>query len=173
MPDLVYQGFLRRQLEESQALAAASDRVRIEPLGHPVPDRYLVRFDCKGLVRERDGSVREAERFEVGIRFPPDYLRHADPAQVLTWLGPANVHHPNISDLVPVICIGEIKAGTPLVTLVERCYQVITYQKVTTVLWNTLNPRAAVWAARAQGRFPVDPRPLRNGSLAPGVEVRR
>ncbi|MGH7560438.1 MAG: hypothetical protein ACRENB_05400 [Gemmatimonadales bacterium] len=161
MVDRVYEGFLRRQLDEARELMDSSDRVHLEPLGSPWPDRYRVRFTCRGLVRAPDGAMRETERFEVGIRFPADYLRRADPVQVLTWLGPMNVYHPNISDIAPVICIGPIKAGTPLVTLVERCYQVITYQKVTTALWNTLNPRAAVWAAAERDRFPVDPRPLR------------
>jgi hypothetical protein len=46
----------------------------------------------------------EAERFVVGIWFPDDYLRAADPFTVLTWLEPRAAFHPNIR--APFMCIG-------------------------------------------------------------------
>jgi len=109
------ESFLIRQREEGLELAASSDLLVLSPLVRPgdaPPQRYLASFRCRGLVRDGAGGVREADRFDVGIWFPSDYLRHADPFRVLTWLGPRQVFHPNISDRAPVICVGRLVPGT-------------------------------------------------------------
>jgi hypothetical protein len=163
--DRVYEAFLAAQRAEGEALAAASDLVTIEPVGSD-SDRYLVRFSCTGLVRTLTGDVAEARRFEVGIWFPPDYLRRAVPWEVLTWLGPRRVLHPNISDRGPFICVGRLSPGTSLVDLVFQCYEIITYQKVTMREDDALNHWACVWARDNQHRFPIDRRPLKRAVRA-------
>lgn len=159
--DPVYEAFLARQYEEGMALAAASDLLDLVPLGGPPPDRYIARFGCTGLVRRPNGSVGEAGRFEVGIWFPSDYLRRAEPWQVLTWLGPREVFHPNISARLPLICVGRLKPGSWLVDLLYQCFEIITYQKVTMREDDALNAAACSWSREHQQRFPVDRRPLK------------
>ncbi len=162
--DRIFDSFLAHQLREGLALSRASDLVEIVPADDELPSRYLARFHCKGLVK-RGSTVEVASRFEVGIRFPPDYLRRADPNGVLTWLGPRNVFHPNISDRVPVICVGPFQPGMSLVDLIYQVYEVISYQKVTMREDDALNTEACVWARRHQDRFPLDRRPLRRRTL--------
>ncbi len=160
MTDVIYESFLRQQLQEGLALSRASDLVELVPTDDELPAKYLARFHCKGLVK-RGSTVEVASRFEVGIRFPPDYLRRADPNAVLTWLGPRNVFHPNISDRAPVACIGAILPANPLVDLLYRVWEVITYRKRTTNEFDALNTAACQYARNHAARFPIDPRPLK------------
>jgi len=163
--DPVLEGFLARQFEEGMALAGASDLLELAAVDGAPPNRYLARFRCKGLVRSQAGKVEEADRFEVGIWFPSDYLRRAEPWQVLTWLGPRRVFHPNISDRLPAICVGRLVPGTPLVDLLYQCFEIITFRKVTMREDDALNPEACAWARDHRQRFPVDGRPLKRRAL--------
>jgi hypothetical protein len=116
-------------------------------------------------VRATDGAVRESDRFEVGITFPPDYLRRIDPFEIVTWLGPRNVFHPNISDRGPFICVGRLAPGMPLVDLLYQVFEIITYQKVTMREDDALNADACAWARRHRDRLPIDRRPLKRRAL--------
>src|SRR2546425_8475902 len=109
----ILDGFLRRQLEQATALEAESDLLDLVPLDPPVRQHYTACFHCTGLVRTPSGEVAEANQFAVAITFPDDSLRRADPFQVLAWLGPREVFHPNINP--PLICVGRIVPGMPLV----------------------------------------------------------
>jgi hypothetical protein len=163
--DVVRDAFLERQYEEGMALAQASDMLRLAPFDGTPPDRYLAEFTCKGLVRSAGGEVEEAGYFLVGIWFPSDYLRRAEPWQVLSWFGPRNVFHPNISDHAPFICVGRLVPGTTLVDLLYQCFEIITYKKVTMREDDALNRSACSWARDNQHRFPIDPRPLKGRAL--------
>jgi hypothetical protein len=121
-------------------------------------------------VRTASGDVTEANRFAVGIAFPHDYLRRADPFQVLTWLGPRNVFHPNISDRAPFICVGRIAPGMPLVDLIYQLHEIITFNKATVCEDDALNHDACAWARHNQHRLPVDTRPLKRRRLEFTVE---
>ena len=169
MIDAVLHAFLRQQLEEGLALAAESDLVSIAPLAPPTggpADRFVVRFTCRGLVRASDGSIVEGHEFAVGIWFPDDYLRTAVPFQVVTWLHPRNIWHPNVSAVAPIICVGHLVAGTSLVDLVYQCWEVITWRKVTMREDDALNRDACQWARANLARLPVDTRPLKRHALA-------
>ena len=169
MTDAIMHAFLRRQREDGLALATESDLVEIAPLDLPAecpPDRFLVRFSCRGLVKEADGSIVEANEFGVGIWFSDDYLRHADPFSVLTWLGPRHVWHPNISARAPAICVGRLAPGTGLVDLIYQCWEIITWNKVTMREDDALNQEACQWARANLTRLPVDTRPLKRRALA-------
>jgi len=166
MTDKILEGYLRRQLEEGIALAESSDLVDLTPADDKgLPQRFAVEFRCKGLVRraDRDDEIVEADRFAVGIRFPSDYLRRVEPMEVLTWLGPRNVWHPNI--LAPVICVGRLAPGTPLVDIVYQVFELITYNKATVREDDALNPAACQWARHNMHRFPIDRRALKRRTL--------
>ena len=171
MNDPILEAFLRRQLSQGLELAGQSDLLDLMPVSSDgrVPDHYFARFHCKGLVRLDTGEVAEASEFHVGIWFPSDYLRHVEPAQVLTWLDPPQIFHPNIR--APAICAGRIVPGTELVDLLYQVFEMITYQN-----WaphDPLNPAAAQWARNHQDLFPVDRRPLRRRKIAIAIQTVR
>jgi hypothetical protein len=160
--------FLDRQRVAGQALADSSDLIDLQesPLA---PPHYVVTFRCRGLVRSAEGLIEEANLFQSGIWFPPDYLRRVDPFDVLRWFGPSNVWHPNISDTMPFVCVGRIAPGTPLVDLIYQLFDMITYNKFTPREDDALNRACCAWARDNQHRLPVDRRPLRRKTF--GLEV--
>jgi hypothetical protein len=164
MTDRIFDAFLARQQLEGSALAQESDLLTLRPTGSPA-DRYRVEFRCHGLVERAPGEVVEADRFEVGIWFPSTYLRVVDPFRVLTWLGPKNIFHPNISATDPIICIGRLAPGTGLVDILYQVHQVITWNKVTMREEDALNWPACQWARQHRDRFPVDRRPLKRRAV--------
>ena len=165
MADRVLAAFLARQEEEGLRFAAESDLLTLVPMGAPA-DRYLVEFRCRGLVECEPGTIVEATCFRVGIWFPSTYLRVADPFRVLTWLGPHNVWHPNISASVPLVCVGRLAAGTGLVDILYQLFEIITWNKVTMREDDALNAAACQWARRHPDRYPVDQRPLKRRAAA-------
>lgn len=164
MTDRVLETFLRRQHKEGLALAAESDLIEVLPLGDPT-DRFVIALSCKGLVQDGPGRIREAEHFEVGIWFPEDYLRRADPFRVLTWFGPLNVWHPNIAFGAPAICVGRLAPGTGLVDIIYQVFEIVTWNKVTMREDDSLNKAACQWARGNLSRFPLDRRPLKRRAL--------
>ena len=152
------------------ALAAASDL--LELTAHPFPPpSSMATFRCKRLVRLADGSIGEADYCQTGIWFPPDYLRRADPFEILRWFGPPNIWHPNISDTMPLICVGRLTPGMPLVDILYQIFEIITYNKYTPREDDSLNKACCSWARQNQHRFPVDSRPLKRRPL--DLEVRQ
>jgi hypothetical protein len=164
MTDRIFETFLARQQDEGLALAAESDLVSLLPLGAPA-DRYVAEFRCRGLVERAPGEIAEADRFHVGIRFPADYLRTANPFQVLTLLGPRNVWHPNTAARASAICIGRLAPGTGLVDILYQLFEILTWRKVTMREDDALNSAACQWARGHRDRFPVDRRPLKRRPL--------
>ena len=161
--DPIYRRFMQRQVEEGMDLARASDILRLRSL--PIsPSHFVAEFHCKGLVRDANGEICEAEHFEVGVWFPDDYLRRADPFEMLRIFTP-RVFHPNVSEEFPLICVGHITPGTPLADLLYRCYDVLTYQKFNARENDALNKAACQWARENRQRFPIDGRPLKRSEL--------
>ncbi len=156
--DRVYEAFLDKQQEDGAALVRASGRVELLPVGRRggAPNRYLASFHCPTLVRRPDGSVTTADRFDVGIFFGPDYLRNVEPHQVVAWLNPEHVLHPNVRP--PFICLGSIGAGTPLVALLYQIFEIATFRNFAT--HDGLNLEACQWARNHLDWFPLDDRPL-------------
>jgi len=165
MHDKILDTFLRAQYEEGMALADASDLLELTPLSEGACDRYLARYLCTGLVRTAEGAIEEAHCFDVAIWFSANYLRRADPFNVVRWVGPREVFHPNISRRLPVICLGRVTPGTPLTDLLYQAFEIITYKKVTMTERDALSFDACVWARENRHRFPVDPRPLKRRRL--------
>jgi hypothetical protein len=155
----IWVAFAERQQQEGMALAAQSDILDLTPLDGPPAQHYRARFKARGLVKNQDGRVVEADTFDVGIRIPEDYLRRAHSGEVLTYLGPhRRPWHPNIRP--PFICM-HLKPSTRLVDLLYACFDLWTWNLYGTAD-NGLNPAASQWARR-QGpdRFPVERRPLK------------
>jgi hypothetical protein len=160
MVDPVLHAFLERQHADAAALCRDSDLVAIAPHGTRV-NRFLVQYSCTGLVQAPSGAIVEASNFFVGITFPPDYLRRAEPFHVVTWLGPPAIWHPNVAPGGAAICVGRLSPGTSLVDLVYQCWEIVTWNKVTMREDDALNSAACEWARHHPERFPVDRRPLK------------
>ncbi len=160
MRDTVFDAFLDAQRQAAEELNERSDLLTVLPFGR---NRFVLEFRCKGLIRTRDGTVREGSEFHVGLRFPPDYLRHVNPLQVVTWLYPANVWHPNVRP--PAVCLGHIAPGTPLVDLAFHLYEMIALYNYAT--HDALNAEAAQWLRNhgAELELPLDRRPLLRRAL--------
>ncbi len=172
--DPVYERFLRRQLEEGMELAGSSDllSLHVPPIA---PPHFLAEFRCKSfgleweLRRMADGSyekvpkIAEAEHFQLGVWFPPDYLRRADPFEMLR-LTP-RVWHPNVSPDLPLICIGRLNPGMRLVDILYQVFDILTYHKYNPRENDSLNKPACAWARANQDRFPTDRRPLKRRVL--------
>ena len=158
--DKILQAFLHRQKIEGEELAGATGNLLdLKPVVGEPPHAYIATFHCKGLVRHPQSAVTVEEQFVVGINFPSHYLRRAEPVEVLTWLAPLEVFHPNIR--APFICVGRLVPGTPLVDILHQCFEIITYNKVTMREDDALNHEACVWARNNQHRFPIDTRTLK------------
>jgi hypothetical protein len=166
--DPILRAFLERQAEDGLALARGSDILELECL--PTGQHFIGHYSCRGLVQERDGTVREADYFRVGFFLGGDYLRTVNPIELLTLFGPPNTYHPNVAFGAPFICVGKIAPGMPLVDLLYQVYEILTYQKLTPREDDALNKEACRWARANQHRFPVDRRPLKRRPLALEME---
>ena len=176
MSDPIFSSFLGRQRDEGMSLARSSDILELfavfqHPLPPHLPVGYRAVFHCSGLVRDPVAGVVPADHFEVGIRFPFDYLRRADPGQVLCLLHPRNVWHPNVALHAPFICAGRLPPGTSLVDILYQVFEILTWRKF--ALGDPLNPEASQWARDNldRGLFPTDPRPLKRRSLGLRLEA--
>ena len=119
--DPIFRAFLERQAEEGRALAQASDILDLECL--PTGQHLIAHYTCRGLVKDRDGMVREAAGFHVGVFFAADYLRSVNPVETLTLFDPLNTYHPNVAFGAPFICVGRIAPGMPLADLLYQVYE--------------------------------------------------
>jgi hypothetical protein len=146
--------FLETQQREAMQLAAESDLLELSVLDL---QHYIATFRCRGLVRNAAGEVSEHDRFTLGIWLPDTYQRIVNPAEILTWFEPAEVWHPNV--MPPFVCLGKIEPNTPLVDLLHRCFEVITFENVG--MGDALNQPAGAWARRNRERFPIDARPIK------------
>jgi hypothetical protein len=169
MQDRILETFLGRQFEEGMALSSESDLLDLVPVGPHPPQRYVACFRCTGLCRHPSGEIVEMNYAEVGIFLPDDYLRRTDPYQILAWLGPSNVWHPNVSDKTPIICLGRLGPGTRLVDILYQLFEIISFKNFAT--GDALNLDAAQWARHHQHRFPTDPRPLKRRILDFSIEL--
>ena len=172
MKDKILKSFLEAQNREGLELARESDLLELYPQGSRPFRCWIARFRCKGLVLTRQGKVSEANDFAVAIYFPDDYLRRAHTAEVLTWLTPGNVFHPNCSPDLPLICIGRMSPGMRLVEILYQVYEIITYRKITMNEGNALNKPACRWARQHTGLFPIDERPLKRQFMHIQVNAR-
>jgi hypothetical protein len=154
----IHTAFLESQGAEARGLR--SDVARLVPIG-PAPHRYYVaEFRCTSVIRAPDGHIGPASGvYRAGIHFPDDYLRRAHAAQVVSWMEPLNIFHPNIAP--PFVCIGRLVPGTKLIDLLFQIYEVVTFFKVTPREDDALNKSACAWARANKRLFPVDRTPLR------------
>ncbi len=167
--DPVFERFLQRQFEEGMQLAQSTDLLSLQ-VPTFTPPHFVAEFRCKSLVRRGEGEIVEADRFVLGVWFPPDYLRRADPFEMLRLFTPG-VWHPNVSPDLPLICIGRTAPGMRLVDILYQVFDILTYHKFNPREDNALNKPACKWARAHRDRFPIDPRPLKRRTLSLEVKA--
>ena len=159
MTNQILESWWTTNIAAAYELASASDRLELQPMHDTMPRHLVAHYRCKGLVRSGSGRIEIADYFVVGMRFPEDYLHRAETFEVLTWLHPLNVWHPNIRP--PGICAGHLSPGMAITDLLYQVFEIITYRNFAS--GDGLNGDACVWARQPenQRRFPIDRRPLR------------
>ena len=155
---------MERQLEEGMALAAASDLLELEayPVGSP---SFLATFR-----RPRHGATggwvdRGGELFPGRYLVPTRLLaacrsvRDASMVWAAEHLAPEHLGH-DAADLR-----GRLTPGMSLVDILYQIFELITFNKFTSLENDCLNKACCSSARQHQHRFPVDRRPLKRRPL--------
>ena len=140
---------LQADFENMQQLASDSDLISFVGNGRP-PDRYVVTYRCKGLVK--DGPrIQMSEHHQVEITLHQQY---PDTAPQLRQLTP--IFHPNFRGAAICINAQDWTPRESLVDLVLRLGNMIVYRNYNPN--SPLDSDAAQWAQRNRSRFPLDDR---------------
>lgn len=117
------------------------------------PEKYMIRFNCKGLWRREDGTIVEAPYHLLEVVFGADY---PSKPPTFVWLTP--IWHPNL--MRPYICLEgrPFAVGWTLDLIVQEVGRLVMYQSYN--VKDPLNKEAADWARDNAQRFPVDDRDL-------------
>jgi ubiquitin-protein ligase len=150
---------LKADFEALKQLKEQSTIVDFQAFGEP-PERYMVTFKGKGLVRRGENdAVEAAEVHRVEIRMGIDYPRSRPDLQWLT-----SIYHPNIS-AVGAVCLGGYSTNwVPSLQLSELCemlWDMVRYANFDPK--SAYNYAAGRWSeTQTQFDFPVDPRAMRD-----------
>jgi len=153
---------VRRLKADGDALKLLKENSTIvdyQAFGDP-PERYLVTFKGKGLLRKTEADpVEVAEVHRVEIRLGIDYPRSRPDLQWLT-----SIYHPNIS-AVGAVCLGGYSTNwVPSLGLSELCemlWDMVRYANYDPK--SAYNYAAGRWSeTQTQFDFPLDPRNLRD-----------
>ena len=155
--DKIQDAFFRSLLPDAVDFNRRSDLARLHPQPGDPTRRYIYELNCRGLVRQPDGEIVEADHFEFGINFFDGYLRRSDPAALITCFR-TDIWHPNSMLGTPFICLGENAPGLRLMDICLTLFEIVAYHKFNPA--SPLNEAAAEWARNNQHRFPLDRRSL-------------
>jgi hypothetical protein len=122
------------------------------------PEKYMIRFNCRGLWRREDGAILEAPYHLMEVVFGVDY---PSKPPTFVWLTP--IWHPNLKR--PYICLEgrPFAVGWTLDLIVKEVGRLVMYQSYN--VNDPLNHEAAAWARDNAHRFPVDDRDLLDGRI--------
>jgi hypothetical protein len=122
--------FLENTTRAGLKLAEQSDvldLVRLPALGEGL---FLATIHVAYLARRERGEIGVASGpLAVMIRIHPDYLRHAEPLETVQ-VGNQDFFHPNFR--WPVLCVGDVRPGMALPTLLRHIFEIVTYQNYAT-----------------------------------------
>jgi ubiquitin-protein ligase len=150
---------LAADAEAMKALREQSTIIEYQAHGDP-PERYLVTFRGRGLVRRTEADpVEVADVHRVEIRLGIDYPRSRPDLQWLT-----SIYHPNIS-AVGAVCLGGYSTSWApslgLAELVEMLWEMVRMSNYDPK--SAYNYAAGRWCeTQRQFDFPIDPRSIRD-----------
>jgi ubiquitin-protein ligase len=155
---------LRNDHQRLRELVNRSELIHIVRTEGDPPERYLLRFTCKGVENLTPaGRPVYREHHEVSIYLHAEYpLKQPQ----LKWLTP--IFHPNIHS-TGAVCIGAWWPAKTLDELVLTLAEMVQYKNLGPK--DPMNSRAAAWAIRNKSMFPIDPRPLKGQSLEDQIVI--
>lgn len=150
---------LRNDYKAVMDLVNRSDFIQVLSTDGDPPERYLIRFTCKGVEKVNShGQPVFSENHEVSLYLHAEYpLKQPQ----LKWHTP--IFHPNIH-VTGAVCIGTWWAAKNLDELLLSLGEMIQYKNLDPS--DPMNSKAAYWARRNRQLFPIDPRPLKGESLS-------
>jgi hypothetical protein len=148
--------------EQERLLTFNSSILTVTPLGGNPCRRYLAELRCRTYAKDPSGAVVPVDGVALGINIPENYLRTTNGSMVVCLLAP-NIWHPNVAP--PLLCLGRIHPGESIVSILTRAYEVVTFQRVTSVESDSLNPAACAWIRNHLDLLPSDTGPLRRREL--------
>lgn len=128
------------------------EQFEVESPDYP-PEKYIIHFNCLGLWRDKDHTVKESSSHLLEVIFGADYPSRPP---TFVWLTP--IWHPNL--MTPYICLEgrPFAVGWTLDLIVQEVGRLVQYQSYN--LKDPLNKEAVEWAKQNAHRFPVDDRDL-------------
>lgn len=149
---------LRNDYDRLRELVNRSDFIEIVSTEGNPPERYVIRFTCRGVEDVRpNGTPVLREQHEVAVYLHAEYpLKQPQ----LKWLTP--IFQPNIH-VTGAVCIGAWWPAKTLDELMLTLGEMIQYKNFDPK--DPMNSKAASWALRNQRLFPIDDRPLKGRSL--------
>jgi ubiquitin-protein ligase len=148
-----------RKLQDSSALIALE-----QVLGDP-PDRYVVRYTCRGIARVVNDRPIYSELHRVALVLTSTY---PTTQPLMEWLTP--IFHPNIRPDGGEVCIGTWFPAKTLDQLLLMLGEMIQYRNYAS--HDPLYLEASLWAMAHKELFPVDERPLVGSLRAAGGSQR-
>jgi ubiquitin-protein ligase len=155
---------LRNDYKRVKELEDRSDLIQIAATEAEPPERYLIRFTCKGVERlNAYGQPVYRENHEVRVYLHAEYpLKQPQ----LKWVTP--IFHPNIH-VTGAVCIGAWWPAKTLDELLLSLGEMIQYKNLDPS--DPMNSKAAAWASRNRHLFPIDDRPLKGESLTGRIVI--
>jgi hypothetical protein len=170
MAESIFDDFLEHTTRAGMELAAQSDVLELERLPAPGEGLFVAKYHVAFLARVAGGGVDvENGPLTVMIRMAPDYLRRVAPLEIVQ-VGNQAFFHPNFR--WPVLCVGEVRTGMMLSTLLRHVFEIVTYQNYATD--DGLDAEACIRLRNEPGlldRLPRVPRLLRRALEVQSAEV--
>jgi hypothetical protein len=130
MAESIFKDFLEHTTRAGLELAALSDVLDLERLPVAGEGLFAATYHVAYLARRAGGGVQvEKGPLEVMIRMGPEYLRQVAPLEIVQ-VGNTAFFHPNFR--WPVLCVGEVRPGMMLSTLLRHVFEIVTYQNYAT-----------------------------------------
>ena len=156
--DAVMQAFLNESHLGLKRQCERGGLLRFASLGRIHPWLFRLTFQTRGFIRNTAGEVTPVDRHVVALRFPSDYLRHANRFAMLRLVEPeSGSFHPNIS-ILGAICV-EIYPGETVVEICQSLHDLFRWRLRQYDERDALNPAACAWG-RENIDEPIDERPL-------------
>lgn len=155
---------LRNDHNRLRDLVNRSDLIHIMATEGDPPEKYLIRFTCRGVEKLSPGGIPVyRELHEVSIYLHAEYpLKQPQ----LKWLTP--IFHPNIHS-TGAVCIGAWWPAKTLDELLLTLGEMVQYKNLGPK--DPMNSKAAAWALRNKHLFPIDSRPLKGQSLEDQIVI--
>jgi ubiquitin-protein ligase len=150
---------LRNDYQRVLELVDRSDLIHIDATDGTPPDRYKIRFSCRGVESLRaNGQPVLRDQHEVALYLHAEYpLKQPQ----LKWLTP--IFHPNIH-VTGAVCIGAWWPAKTIDELLLTLGEMVQYKNFDPR--DPMNSKAAQWALRNPQLFPIDNRELKGRSLS-------